>query len=64
MSLILDNIDMARDITDDKTILLSTMNLSYKNEELSKLILSGLASLGEEANKSERSFISPHFGKR
>ena len=61
---ILDNIDMAREITDDKTILFSMINLSYNNEQISNLISSGLASLGEEGNKSERSFISPHFGMR
>merc|ERR1719285_695378 len=53
---------MAREITDDRTILLSMMNLSSKNEQISNLILSGLVSLGDEMNKSERSFISPHFG--
>ena len=63
---ILNDLENAISLFDEKTIILAVQSLSFGSENLNQIAKSGVQKLAEdgELTRSERHLYSPHFDKR
>jgi len=61
VQLIVEHIDVAKELYDDKTILLAIQSLAHRNGRVLDLALCGLKSL-DLSGKDDRTLFNPHFG--